>query len=159
MVSVDECGYCQELVISVVSLELWVRILVPLNSHRIQGLMHVKSVEVQSPHVSVERMQSSTDTAERLVMWNKNSYQMSYETGTKDPFPLWMFPGMGGKVRQLEGGQFELSERWAIIQLFHGYDASHVMSSLSSFPPTRYPVTMATTRGRGGRLLPFGYSP
>ncbi|GFS92739.1 uncharacterized protein TNCV_1161571 [Trichonephila clavipes] len=50
---------------------------------------------------------------------------------------------------QSKGGQVEQSERWAIIQLFHGYDASHVVSPFPPLPPTCYPVTMVTIRGMG----------
>ncbi|GFU92645.1 hypothetical protein TNCV_4795731 [Trichonephila clavipes] len=44
-----------------------------------------------------------------------------------------MFPGLGENDPQTEGGQVEQLERWAITQLFHGYDASHVVSPLPSF--------------------------
>ncbi|GFW13275.1 hypothetical protein TNCV_4121731 [Trichonephila clavipes] len=52
-----------------------------------------------------------------------------------------MFPCLGEKNSQSEGGQVDKSGRWAIIQLFQGYETSRVVSPLSRFPPTRYPVT------------------
>ncbi|GFT18255.1 putative endonuclease-reverse transcriptase [Trichonephila clavipes] len=43
--------------------------------------------------------------------------------------------------------QVERSEWWAIIQLFHGYDARHVVSPLP--PRTCYPVIMPIDSGDG----------
>ncbi|GFT00685.1 hypothetical protein TNCV_3113951 [Trichonephila clavipes] len=62
-----------------------------------------------------------------------------------------MFPGLLEKDSSSEGGQVEKSERWVVIQLFFGYDASHVVSPLFPFPPTRYPDTMAMIRRDGGK--------
>ncbi|GFW75320.1 hypothetical protein TNCV_4189741 [Trichonephila clavipes] len=36
-------------------------------------------------------------------------------------------PGSGKKDPKSEGGQVDQSETWTIIQLFHGYDKSHVI--------------------------------
>ncbi|PRD27229.1 UNVERIFIED_CONTAM: hypothetical protein NCL1_35951 [Trichonephila clavipes] len=60
--------------------------------------------------------------------------------------PLIDVPGSGGKGPPMG--------RWgslAIIELFHGYDASHVVSRLPLFLPTRYAVVMVTIRGIGGQ--------
>ncbi|GFX16215.1 hypothetical protein TNCV_4704691 [Trichonephila clavipes] len=41
-------GYEDDLGVGVISVESWIRVLKPLRTHRIKGLMHVKSDEPQS---------------------------------------------------------------------------------------------------------------
>ncbi|GFX66985.1 hypothetical protein TNCV_4181101 [Trichonephila clavipes] len=45
--------------------------------------------------------------------------------------PLIDVTGSEEKDPQSEGDQVEQSERWTFIQLFHGYDASHVVNEAS----------------------------
>ncbi|GFX74633.1 uncharacterized protein TNCV_1158481 [Trichonephila clavipes] len=53
--------HCHELVTSVVSVESKVQILVPLKICRVDWLMHIKSVEVQTPHVDVKQERGSLE--------------------------------------------------------------------------------------------------